>query len=301
MLNIDDMPATELLQPGSRATFALLFAGPPAAVREFKDELQGMKEPGERLVDVAEASPQIQSSMDRAGRFLNLSALITVLLAAVAVAMAARRYARRHLDNVALMKCMGASQGFVLRVTLLQLVALAVLAALIGGALGFLAQEGLAWLLRDLVRDALPAPTAAPALLGLATAVTILVGLRAATDAAAEAGAAGARAAPQSGAAAAALRRTLRAGHRGAAGDPVLAGTRPAARDLRGDRHHRDARGALGCRLAAGAHRRQAARRRRCGLALRHRQPLAARRREHRAGGRLRPRPDGAAAARRGA
>ena len=176
MLNIDDMPATELLQPGSRATFALLFAGPPAAVRAFKDELQGMKEPGQRLVDVAEASPQIQSSMERAGRFLNLSALITVLLAAVAVAMAARRYARRHLDNVALMKCMGASQGFVLRVTLLQLVALAVLAAVIGGTLGFLAQEGLAWLLRDLVRDALPAPTMAPALLGLATAVTILVG-----------------------------------------------------------------------------------------------------------------------------
>ncbi len=176
MMNIDDLPGTQLLQPGSRATHAVLFAGPPAAVRAFKSTLEGMKEPGQRLIDVAEASPQIQSSMDRAGRFLNLSALITVLLAAVAVAMAARRYVRRHLDNVALMKCMGASQSFVLQVTLLQLVALAVFAAAAGAALGFVAQEGLAWLLRDLVRGQLPPPTAAPVVLGLVTAVTILVG-----------------------------------------------------------------------------------------------------------------------------
>jgi len=176
LLHIDDMPATQLLQPGSRATHAILFAGAPADVRAFKPELERTKLDGERLVDVAEASPQIQSAMDRAGRFLNLSALITVLLAAVAVAMAARRYVRRHLDNVALLKCMGASQGFVLRVTLLELLLLALAASLVGALLGFVAQSGLAWLLRDLVRGALPPATAAPALLGLVTAVTILIG-----------------------------------------------------------------------------------------------------------------------------
>jgi putative ABC transport system permease protein len=176
LMNLDDMPATELIQPGSRATHAILFAGEPATVRAFKTELEATKLPSERLVDVAEASPQIQASMDRAGRFLNLSALITVLLAAVAVAMAARRYVRRHLDNVALMKCMGAQQGFVLRVTALELLLLAVIAAAAGTVLGFVAQEGLAYLLKDLVRGDLPPPTWAPAILGLVTAVTILVG-----------------------------------------------------------------------------------------------------------------------------
>jgi len=176
LMNIEDMPGTELLQPGSRATYAILFAGEPGAVRAFKAELESLKQPSERLVDVAEASPQIQSSMERSGRFLNLSALITVLLAAVAVAMAARRYVRRHLDNVALMKCMGASQAFVLQVTLLELLLLAALAAAVGTALGYAAQAGLAWLLRGLIRTDLPDPTAAPALLGLFTAMTILVG-----------------------------------------------------------------------------------------------------------------------------
>jgi putative ABC transport system permease protein len=176
LMNLEDMPATQLIQPGSRATYAILFAGQSAAVRAFKAELEASKLPAERLVDVAEASPQIQASMDRAGRFLNLSALITVLLAAVAVAMAARRYVRRHLDNVALMKCMGAQQRFILQVTSLELVLLAVIAAALGAALGFVAQEGLAFLLKDLVRGDLPAPTWAPALLGLVTAVAVLVG-----------------------------------------------------------------------------------------------------------------------------
>jgi putative ABC transport system permease protein len=176
LMNLEDMPATQLIQPGSRATYAILFAGSPAAVRAFKTDLEATKSASERLVDVAEASPQIQASMDRAGRFLNLSALITVLLAAVAVAMAARRYVRRHLDNVALMKCMGAQQAFILQVTSLELVLLAAIAAALGGALGFIAQEGLAFLLKDLVRGDLPAPTWAPALLGLVTAVAVLVG-----------------------------------------------------------------------------------------------------------------------------
>jgi putative ABC transport system permease protein len=83
---------------------------------------------------------------------------------------------RRHLDNVALMNGMGAQQAFILLVTSLELVLLAAIAAALGGALGFVAQEGLAFLLKDLVRGDLPAPTWAPALLGLVTAVAVLVG-----------------------------------------------------------------------------------------------------------------------------
>jgi putative ABC transport system permease protein len=99
-----------------------------------------------------------------------------VLLAAVAVAMAARRYTQRHLDNVALMKCMGAPQRLVLQVTVIELALIAVIAALAGSVLGFLAQDLLVRLLGDLVRADLPPPTAGPAILGGATALAILVG-----------------------------------------------------------------------------------------------------------------------------
>lgn len=176
LMHADDIAGTQLLQPGSRARWALLFAGSPRQVAEFEAWLQPRKSAGERLIDVAESSDQVSSAMDRSGRFLNLSALVTVLLAAVAVAMSARRYVRRHLDNVALMKCMGASQNFVLAVSTLELVFVALLGALAGIALGWIAQEGIAWLVRDLVKAALPPPELDPAWLGVVTSVAILVG-----------------------------------------------------------------------------------------------------------------------------
>jgi len=176
IIPLADLDSTELLGVGSRATYSLLFAGKPAAIRAFRATLVERKAKSERLVGVSEESPQIQSSTRRAGRFLNLSAMITVLLAAVAVAMAARRYTERHLDNVALMKCMGAPQSLVLRVTVIELALIALIAALVGSALGFTAQELLTRLLGDLVRADLPPPTLAPAILGLATALAILVG-----------------------------------------------------------------------------------------------------------------------------
>jgi len=176
LLPLADLDATGLLGPGSRATYALLFAGKPADIRAFRPVLEERKTPGERLVGIAEESPQVQSSSRRAGRFLNLSAIITVLLAAVAVAMAARRYTQRHLDNVALMKCMGAPQRLVLQVTVIELALVALVAALAGSLLGFGAQELLTRVLGDLVRADLPPPTLAPAVLGGATALAILVG-----------------------------------------------------------------------------------------------------------------------------
>src|SRR3984957_15706138 len=176
LLNYDDVASTQLIQPGSRVTYAALFAGPAAAVTDFHDYLVSTKVPGERLREIDESSRQLNSAIDRSGRFLNLSSLASVLLAAVAVAMGARRYAVRHIDTVALMKCMGASQGFVLAISIIELALLAVFAVAIGALLGYLAQAGLAWLLRDLIRTELPAASLAPLPIALVTVLAMLIG-----------------------------------------------------------------------------------------------------------------------------
>jgi putative ABC transport system permease protein len=176
LIPADDVAATRLVQPGSRATWSLLFAGPADAVEAYAGWLRAHKSDAERLIDVGESSEQMKSATERAGRFLNLAALVTVLLAAVAVAMGARRYATRHLDTAALLKCMGASQGFVLQVTVLELTGVALAAALAGTLAGFAAQAGLGVLVRGLVRGDLPPPSLAPAALGLGTALVMLVG-----------------------------------------------------------------------------------------------------------------------------
>src|SRR6202790_4234287 len=176
LLNFDDLASTELIQPGSRVTYAALFAGPAAAITDFREYLVSTKAPGERSREVDEASRQLNSAIDRAGRFLNLASLASVLLAAVAVAMGARRYATRHIDAVALMKCMGASQGFVLAISVIELTLLAVVAVAIGALLGYLAQAGLAWVLRDLIRTELPAASPAPLPIALVTVLAMLIG-----------------------------------------------------------------------------------------------------------------------------
>ena len=176
LINMADLEGTELIQPGSRVSYRMLFAGSREGIDTFKPELEEILAPGESLSDIKDTNPQIRSAMDRSGRFLNLASLVSVLLAAVAVAMAARRYAVRHRDRIALLKCLGSQQAFILRLNLLQLVMLTVIGAIAGTFLGYFAQEGLAWIARDLIAQELPPPGASPILLGVMTALFILCG-----------------------------------------------------------------------------------------------------------------------------
>jgi putative ABC transport system permease protein len=176
LINMADLESTALIQPGSRVSYRNLFAGQRDDVSAFKPQLQALLPAGEKLSDIDDTSPQIRSAMDRAGRFLNLASLVSVLLAAVAVAMAARRYAVRHRDRIALLKCLGSQQAFILRLNLLQILMLTVVAAITGTILGFMSQEVLAWIARDLIAQDLPAPGSSPVLLGLMTALFILCG-----------------------------------------------------------------------------------------------------------------------------
>ena len=177
IMNAADLPATGLIQPGSRVSYGGLFAGERTRIEGFKSWLLAHKHPAERLRDITEASPQVRDAVERAGRFLSLASLVSVLLCAIAVAMAARRYVYRHLDTVALLKTLGASRAFTLSLAVLQLLLLALLAAALGAAIGFLAQE---WLLRT-VRGLLsvsevPPPSLMPLAIGFVTAVTVLAG-----------------------------------------------------------------------------------------------------------------------------
>ena len=176
LMRLDEVAATGLAQQGSRISHFGLFAGNPAPVAAFKEQLTAMKERGQRIVDVADASPQARSAVDRAARFLNLAALVTVLLAAIAVAISARRYVSRHLDTAALMKSMGAPQRLVLAISLWELAMIGLIAGALGALIGYAAQEGLALYLKDMVRTALPRPELAAGWLGIATAVLILIG-----------------------------------------------------------------------------------------------------------------------------
>jgi putative ABC transport system permease protein len=176
LMNEVDLPATQLIQPGSRVSYRALFAGERDRINEFKSWLVAHKTRGERVHDITDASPQIRNAVERAGRFLSLASLVSVLLCAIAVAMSARQYVNRHLDTVALLKTLGATRAFTLSVTVLQLVAVALVAALLGCGLGYLAQEWLLRTIRSLLAVDLPPASLMPAAIGFMTAIAVLIG-----------------------------------------------------------------------------------------------------------------------------
>ena len=176
LMNLADLEATGLIQPGSRVTYRLLLAGERQAVNELRWRIEKALERGERIEDAQNARPEIRAALDRAQKFLGLSALLTVVLAAVAVALASRRYMQRHLDPCAVMRCLGATQAFLLRVYLVQFALLGLLSALLGCALGYLAHFALYAWLAQLLSTPLPQPGLQPALQGGVIGVLLLLG-----------------------------------------------------------------------------------------------------------------------------
>lgn len=176
LVNLADVPSFNVIRPGSRATYREFFAAPEAAIAAFRKSLEARVGTGVRVIGLEEAGDQINAAIDRAQRFLTLSSLVTVILAAVATAMAARRYALRHLDTIALLKSIGATQSFVQNSTLAQLMLVIVGTATIGSLFGFFAQQGLVALAPEVLNLALPKTSATAGTLGLLTAATITIG-----------------------------------------------------------------------------------------------------------------------------
>ena len=176
LLNAADLAATGLIQPGSRVRYSLQVAGDASAVEAYRGWAAARLTAGERMEGIRDARPEIRSALERAERFLNLAALTSVLLAAAAIALAARRYLQRHLDGCAVMRCLGAGQGLITRLHIMHFTMLSVLAAGLGMSLGVAAQMLLAIWLGEVVAVPLPLPGAAPALHGMAVGLLLLLG-----------------------------------------------------------------------------------------------------------------------------
>lgn len=176
MINDADIAATGLVQVGSRIRYRILVAGAPAAIADYRSWVTPKLAPGQRVESIEDARPEIRSALERSEKFLSLAALLSVVLAAVAIALAARRFLQRHLDACAIMRCHGASQSRLVRLYLLQFVVLGAVASLAGCIAGFVAQHALALWLGSLVTVELPEPGWMPALHGFVTGLALLLG-----------------------------------------------------------------------------------------------------------------------------
>ncbi|MFE0502623.1 ABC transporter permease [Lysobacter soli] len=174
-LNLADVPSTGLVQEGSRIRYRLVVAGPAAAVETFVARAKPALGRGQRLETIADARPEIRSALDRAGRFLGLAALVSVVLAAVAVAMAARRHSARHLSGTAVMRCLGASQRTLVGIQVGELLMLGVIASTIGVLLAFALQWAIGGWLAQALKLSIPPAGLMPALQGYGVGLVVLM------------------------------------------------------------------------------------------------------------------------------
>ncbi|MCQ4310699.1 ABC transporter permease [Pseudomonas stutzeri] len=176
LMHLDDLDATGVVQPGSRVRYRELWRGSPEQLEAYEQAIKPALQPHQRIETAKDGNRQIGGALGRAERYLNLASLAAVLLAGVAVALSAARFAARRFDASALLRCLGLSRREALMLYTLQLGYLGVVASAAGALLGWAAQHGLFFLLRDLVVSEVPPATLWPALAGIATGLVALAG-----------------------------------------------------------------------------------------------------------------------------
>jgi putative ABC transport system permease protein len=176
VIDTRDLPATGLVNEGSRVRYALLVAGDERAVDEFWENVEPTLPDSVRSRNREEGSDRANNASDRAQRFLSLTAVISLLLSAVAIAMSARRFAHRRMDTVALMKSLGASQRFVISAASVQLVLLGIFGIAVGSIVGFVVEQVVTDMLADIIQGDLPPVGFSPVLLASGSALILLIG-----------------------------------------------------------------------------------------------------------------------------
>ena len=176
LMHLDDLPATRVVQPGSRVRYIEQWNGPSDALASYRQATESGLAAHQRFDDARDGSRRVGGALDRAERYLNLASLAAVLLAGVAVALSASRFASRRFDASALLRCLGLSRRQALSLFGLQLAMLGLLASLAGALLGWLAQQTLFHLLQGLLPTQIPPGGVWPALAGIATGLVALAG-----------------------------------------------------------------------------------------------------------------------------
>ena len=179
LMNQADLAATGLVQPASRVAWRYALVGSESAVRDFSTWLESeVKKPevrGVRIESLESGRPEMRQTLDRAGKFLNLVAMLAALLSAVAVALAARTFANRHLDDCAMLRVLGVPQRHIAFGYALEFVCIGALASLLGVGLGYALHGLFVNLLAGLINTELPPASGWPVLHGVGVGLTLLL------------------------------------------------------------------------------------------------------------------------------
>jgi len=142
MISREGFERTGLMQLGSRAAERYLFKiepnGPP--MEETRSAIQDAL-PEARVIDSRESNPLITRGLDQATTFLSLISLIALIVGAIGVGMAMYAHLQQKMDNIAVMKSLGATSGEIIRIYTIQTLMLGLLGGIAGVLLGRAVEE----------------------------------------------------------------------------------------------------------------------------------------------------------------
>jgi putative ABC transport system permease protein len=174
--------ATGLLQPGSLVRWQYRLRLPAggssdSAVASLQKQAQSaFPDAGWEIRTRSKASPQLERNVERFSQFLTLVGLTTLLVGGVGVANAVASHLARKRDVIGTMKALGATGGGVFAVYCAEIMLVALIATLIGAALGAAIPFAIVWGFGALIP--LPvAPALHPQVLALAIAYGLLTAL----------------------------------------------------------------------------------------------------------------------------
>ena len=175
LMNLSDVDDTQVIQPGSRVQYRYLFAGEPDAVSQLKNGLTTYLQANQKFILPEQASQVLTSTLDRAYRFLNITALIAVLLGATAAALVSFHYSNEMTYQYALFRCLGLQGRNMIAVIILPILFFTLLAMMVGFIVGGFAHGLTLNALSGLIPEKLPNPSLQPFILSALTGVIVVV------------------------------------------------------------------------------------------------------------------------------
>jgi putative ABC transport system permease protein len=179
LMSWSDLPASGVIQPGSRVSYRFLIAAAEDNADNFDDYVDWLNQQldvHDRIITPDEAQASIASTMDKGRRFLLLAGSIGVVLAGIALALASHHFANGQLLQVALFKSWGISANRVRKLYIQQIVLLAIGGSLMGLLIGWGFHQLLVSAVREWLPIALPMAGARPWITGFATGILCLIG-----------------------------------------------------------------------------------------------------------------------------
>ena len=177
LMNYADIPASGVIQPGSRVTYRyLMAANDPRDFTDYRAWLEPQLDVHDRLITPDEAQASIADTMDKGRRFLLLAGSIGVVLASIALALASHHFASGQTKTVALLKSWGIPASRVRRLYFQQSLWMGLFGSLVGLVIGFLFHHLLLAIVREWLPIELPSAGLRPWITGLATGLLCLVG-----------------------------------------------------------------------------------------------------------------------------